>query len=67
VDYLKIKMDKVLITSMTTGGSGGDDLVMEHIGLNFAKFEMIYTPQATDGSAGAEINHIWDIAKNQAS
>lgn len=65
VEYLKIKMDKVLITSMTTGGSGGDDQVMEHIGLNFASFEMNYIPQNADGTAGAEVTTTWNIAANR--
>ncbi|MEN6439749.1 MAG: type VI secretion system tube protein Hcp [Syntrophobacter sp.] len=67
VEYLKIKMEKVLITSMTTGGSGGDDMVMEHIGLNFASFEMKYIPQNPDGSAGAEVTTQWNIAANTPS
>jgi type VI secretion system secreted protein Hcp len=64
LDYLKIKMSDVLITSVTSGGSGGEDRLTENVSLNFAKVEVGYTPQKADGSGDAEITINWNIEKN---
>jgi type VI secretion system secreted protein Hcp len=64
VEYLKIKLTDVLITSVTTGGSGGEDRLTENVTLNFAKVKVEYTPQKQDGSADATLSMGWDIAGN---
>jgi type VI secretion system secreted protein Hcp len=64
VEYLKIKLTEVLITSVTTGGSGGEDRLTENVTLNFAKVKVEYTPQKDDGSADAVLTMGWDIAAN---
>lgn len=64
VEYLKITMTEVLVTSLSTGGSGGEDRLTENISLNFAKVKVEYTPQKKDGSADATQTQCWDIAKN---
>ena len=63
VDYMKIKMEPVLVTSVDTGGSGDEDRLTENVTLNFAKMEVIYTPQKPDGTADAEIALTWNIEK----
>lgn len=64
LEYLKIKMEEVLITSVSTGGSGGEDRLTENVSLNFAKVSVDYTPQKDDGSPGTAIPYSWDIAAN---
>jgi len=64
VEYLKIKLTDVLITSVSTGGSGGEDRLTENVSLNFAKVNVDYTPQKQDGSADSTLNMGWDIAAN---
>jgi type VI secretion system secreted protein Hcp len=64
LEYIKIKMTDVLITSVSTGGSGGEDRLTENVTLNFAKFDFAYTPQKADGSGDAEKTASWDIAAN---
>jgi type VI secretion system secreted protein Hcp len=64
LDYLKIKMSDCLVTSVNTGGSGGEDRLKESVTLNFAKMEVGYTPQKPDGSGDAEITINWNIEKN---
>lgn len=64
VEYVKIKMEDVLITSVSTGGSGGEDRLTENVSLNFAKVSVDYTPQKQDGSADTAIPYSWDIAAN---
>ncbi|MSP26924.1 MAG: type VI secretion system tube protein Hcp [Methylococcales bacterium] len=64
VEYLKITLTEVLITSLSTGGSGGEDRLTENITLNFAKFKVEYTPQKADGTSEAVQTVGWDIAAN---
>ena len=64
VEYVKIKMETVLITSVSTGGSGGEDRLQESVTLNFAKVSLDYVPQNDKGAAGTPIPMSWDIASN---
>jgi type VI secretion system secreted protein Hcp len=65
VEYIKIKLSEVLITSLSTGGSGGEDRLTENVTLNFAKFNLDYVPQDSKGAAGTAIPAGWDIAANK--
>lgn len=64
LDYFKVTMSPVLVTSVATGGSGGEERVTENVSLNFAKMEVGYTPQKEDGSGDAEVTLKWNIEKN---
>jgi type VI secretion system secreted protein Hcp len=67
LDYLKITMENGLVSSVSTGGSGGEDRLTENISLNFQKVHVQYFKQKADGSgvAGPELK--WDIAKNESA
>jgi type VI secretion system secreted protein Hcp len=64
LEYIKLKLSEVLVTSVSTGGSGGEDRLTENVTLNFAKFSFSYSPQKDDGSGDAEKITAWDIAGN---
>lgn len=65
VEYIKIKMEEVIITSVSTGGSGGEDRLTENVSLNFAKFKYEYQPQDKTGAElGGAKEAGWDIAGN---
>lgn len=64
VEYLVITMSDLLVSSVSTGGSGGEDRLTENITLNFAKVSVEYTPQAKDGSAGATVETGFNIEEN---
>jgi len=64
LEYIIIEMEKVMITSYSTGGSGGEDKLTENITLNFAKVKVKYVPQKEDGSGEAEVEFGFDIAAN---
>lgn len=64
VEYLKITMKEVLISSVSTGGSGGEDRLTENVTLNFAEVKVEYTPQDEKGAAGAVQTMGWKIAEN---
>jgi type VI secretion system secreted protein Hcp len=64
VEYIKIKMEEVLITSISTGGSGGEDRLTENVTLNFAKVSLDYVPQDEKGAAGTAVPMTWSIVEN---
>ena len=64
VEYIKIKLTEVLITALSTGGSGGEDRLTENVTLNFAKVAFDYVPQDDKGAPGTAIPMSWDIAAN---
>jgi type VI secretion system secreted protein Hcp len=64
LEYLKIKLQDVLISSISTGGSGGEDRLTENVTLNFGKVEVVYTPQKADGTGDAAIPVTWNIPAN---
>lgn len=63
LEYLSIKMEEVLVSGVSSGGSGGGDIVTENVTLNFARFTVDYTPQTGKGAGGAKITGTYDIAK----
>jgi type VI secretion system secreted protein Hcp len=65
VEYIKLKIQEVLVSSVSTGGSGGEDRLTENITLNFAKFNLDYTPQDAKGAAGTAIPAGWDVGANK--
>ena len=66
VEYLKIKMTDIMITSYQTGGSSdGLDRLEEHITLNFRSYITTYTEQLAGGGAGAATPQGWNFAKNE--
>jgi type VI secretion system secreted protein Hcp len=64
LEYLKITMTEVLITSVSTGGSGGEDRLTENVTLNFAAVKVDYIEQKKDGSAGDKPSMNWNVAEN---
>jgi type VI secretion system secreted protein Hcp len=67
VEYITIKMQEVMITSLSTGGSGGEDRLTENVTLNFGKVSLDYVPQDDKGAPGTAIPMTWDIAGNVSS
>jgi|ERR1700674_143262 type VI secretion system secreted protein Hcp len=67
VEYIKITMKEVIITSLSTGGSGGEDRLTENCTLNFAEYKLEYTPQDEKGAGGATKTAAWNIASNEAA
>jgi type VI secretion system secreted protein Hcp len=64
LDYVKIKMEPVIISSVSTGGSGGEDRLTENVTLNFGKVTVDYKEQTKTGSGGAAPTMTWNIAEN---
>jgi type VI secretion system secreted protein Hcp len=64
LEYVIITMKDAIISSLSTGGSGGEDRLTENVTLNFAHVKTAYTPQKADGSGEAAIEMTWNIATN---
>ena len=64
LEYIKILMEDCLISSVSTGGSGGEDRLTENVSINFATVELEYTPQKADGTGDAPKKIGWKIAEN---
>jgi type VI secretion system secreted protein Hcp len=67
LEYIKITMKEVIVTSLSTGGSGSEDRLTENVTLNFAEFKLEYTPQKPDGSGDSAKEVGWNIAENKAA
>jgi len=66
LEYLKVTLTEVMITSVSTGGSGGEDRLTENVTLNFAKFQLDYIEQKADGTEGDKPTMTYNIAENAA-
>lgn len=65
LEYIIIEMKPVLVTSVSTGGSGGEDKLTENISLNFKEVKLSYQAQKDDGSEdGGVVEYTWNVAKN---
>jgi type VI secretion system secreted protein Hcp len=65
LEYVTVTMTDVLVTAVSTGGSGGEDRLTENVTLNFAKVKVDYKEQTATGSGGATPTMTWDIAGNE--
>jgi type VI secretion system secreted protein Hcp len=66
LEYLKVTCKDVIVTGITTGGSGGQDRLTENVTFNFAKIKIEYTPQTAKGAGEASVTQGWDQAANKA-
>lgn len=66
LDYLVFTLEDVLISSVTTSGNNGDEVVLETIGFNFGRVKVAYQPQnAKGGKEGGAIEAGYNIATNE--
>ena len=65
--YIQITLEEVLVTSVSLGGSGGEDRFTESVTLNFGKVTYDYTQQDSKGGMGATKTFAWNIAENTAA
>jgi type VI secretion system secreted protein Hcp len=59
-EFLVIKMNDVIVTSVTHGSSGADG-ASENVSIAFAKVNVEYKPQKADGSLEAGIHFKYDL------
>jgi len=64
-EFLIIKMNDVIITSVNPSGSGEAAATAESVALQFAKVALEYKPQKADGSLDAALFFKYDIKANK--
>ena len=64
-EYLIIKMNDVIITSVSPSGAGDESAGAEQVALQFAKVDLEYKPQKADGSLDAGLHFKYDIKGNK--
>jgi type VI secretion system secreted protein Hcp len=62
--YIKITLTNLLVSSISTGGSGGEDRLTENVTLNFEKVKLEYDTQTEKGAKGDHFQMGWDIPAN---
>lgn len=65
LDYVTIEFKDCIVTSVSTGGSGGEDRLTENVTLNFGQYKVVYTEQTKDGGKGKQPEFAYDIAANK--
>ena len=67
IEYIKMTLTNVLVTSVSTGGSGGEDRLTENIRVTYAQLQIDYVPTKADGTADTAIPFKWDVVNNTGS
>lgn len=68
VEYFKITLEDVMVSSFTTGGnSGSSSIPIDSFSLNYTKMKYEYMPQKKDGSLEGAIIAQYDRSLNKAS
>ncbi|MEP7706716.1 type VI secretion system tube protein Hcp [Paraglaciecola sp. 25GB23A] len=60
LEYMIITMSDVTVSTVSNGGSGGEDRLTENISLNFSSACMKYTPLKPDGTLGTPAETCWN-------
>lgn len=64
LEYLVIDLKEVIVSSVSTGGSGGEDRLTENVSLNFKEFSTTYKSQDKEGGEKASYDWAFNMAKN---
>lgn len=64
LEYIIIELTECLVSSVSTGGSGGEDRLTENVTLNFEEIHYKYVPQSDKGGAGTAMQYKYNIAEN---
>jgi type VI secretion system secreted protein Hcp len=64
LEYLKITLEDVIVSSFQDSVHGGDERPMESFSLNFRKITYEYTTQTEKGGKGSGTPVTWDVSAN---
>lgn len=65
--YIKIEFEDLIVSSVSTGGSGGEDRFTENLSLNFSKYKYTYSKFKEDGTLEKDFCTQYDVAENVTS
>jgi type VI secretion system secreted protein Hcp len=64
VEFLKMTMKNVTVSSLSLGGHGSATGVSESVSLAFEEIKFEYTQQKEDGTKGSVVQGGWNVAKH---
>ena len=64
LEYLLVTVEELIVTSVSTGGSGGEDRLTENVTLNFARVKVNPKEQTPTGGVGDKPEMGWNVAEN---
>jgi len=64
LEYLIVTLENILVSKVSTGGSGGEERLTESVTLNFAKVKVEYKVQDEKGGGKDGGTFTWNIAAN---
>ena len=64
LEYIIYKLTDCIFTSVSTGGSGGEDRLTVNFTINFGAFDIKYVEQDPKGGKASEVTFAYDIAAN---
>jgi len=64
LEYLTMDLCNIIITSVSEGGSGGDDALVESVALNFSHVCCNYVEQDNKGTGKGVVEFVWNIETN---
>jgi type VI secretion system secreted protein Hcp len=67
IEFIKMTLTEVLVTSVSSGGSGGEDLLTENISLTYAQLQIDYVPTRLDGTADKTVQFTWNLSNTGAA
>lgn len=65
IEFFKIELSEVMITSYSVSGQSGGDVPEEQITVNFGQIIMEYKEHSPEGTPGASVITGWDLKKNK--
>jgi type VI secretion system secreted protein Hcp len=65
LEYLKIHLEDLMISSFVLGGDPKNDQVLETIRINFSRAAITYTQQVAAGGGDAAVTKGWDLKGNK--
>jgi len=64
--YMEIKLEGVIISSVSTSGASGGEFPSESVSFNYGKIKWNYVQQKrADGSGGGNVPAGWDLEQNK--
>ncbi len=65
LEYMVLTLTDCMVTSYSTGGSGGEDRLTENVTFSFAKFKVKYTKQGKSGASEGDAEFTYNIKENK--
>lgn len=66
-EYIKFEIKDALVSSISVGGSGGEERLTVNYSLNFRDFEVQYFPQKEDGTLDTAVRFGMSIPRNEVT